>query len=193
MSEDRKVDMPSESITRLLEQIGAGDRVAADQLFSLVYEEMKKLASHQMKRESTSHTLQSTALVHEAWIKMVGSRSEPVWNNRGHFFAAAAQAMRRILVDAARARQRKKRGEKNRGFEIRDEDVSIRQDHDLLALDEALDELKEKDPVKAELVNMRYFGGFTNNQAAQQLGISTATAERYWVYARAWLRSRVER
>jgi RNA polymerase sigma factor (TIGR02999 family) len=101
--------------------------------------------------------------------------------------------MRRILVDAARARQRKKRGEKNRGFEIRDEDVSIRQDHDLLALDEALDELKEKDPVKAELVNMRYFGGFTNNQAAQQLGISTATAERYWVYARAWLRSRVER
>jgi RNA polymerase sigma factor (TIGR02999 family) len=183
---------PAEGITLLLEQISAGDRDATDQLFELVYEKMKRLASRQMKRESTNHTLQSTALVHEAWIKMVGSRAEPVWKNRGHFFAAAAQAMRRILVDAARARQRKKRGGDNQGFEIRDEDVAIRQDEDLLALDEALDQLKENDPLKAELVNMRYFGGFTNKQAAEQLGISTATADRYWVFARAWLRSRVE-
>lgn len=186
------ISTPADSVTLLLEQVSSGDRNAANQLFDLVYDQMKKLATSQMKKESINHTLQSTALVHEAWIKMIGSRAEPAWNNRGHFFAAAAQAMRRILVDAARERQRQKRGGKNQGFELREDQFSIRQDDDLLALDEALDQLKAKDPVKAELVNMRYFGGFTNKQAAEQLGISTATAERYWVFARAWLRSRVE-
>ena len=179
-------------VTVLLEQVDSGNRDAADHLFAVVYDELRQLAASQMRAESSSHTLQSTALVHEAWLKLIGSRERSEWKNRGHFFAAASQAMRRILVDAARARQRQKRGGTAQQQQLRDDDLIAKTDDDLLALNEALEQLEQQDRVKAELVNLRYFGGFTNKQAAEQLGISTATAERHWTFARAWLRSRMQ-
>ncbi|MEO1618013.1 MAG: sigma-70 family RNA polymerase sigma factor [Planctomycetota bacterium] len=181
----------SRDVTILLAQIESGDREASDRLFSLVYDELRELATAQMRQESVSHTLQSTALVHEAWLKLIGNRNSSDWKNRGHFFAAASQAMRRILVDAARTRQRKKRGGDLRRQELFADDLETQSDEELLALNEALEQLQQEDSIKAELVNLRYFGGFTNKQAAAQLGISTATAERYWTFARAWLRSRM--
>ncbi len=181
----------SEGVTLLLQKIEDGETDAANELFEVVYGQLKKMAHKQMVRENRSHTLQSTALVHEAWLKLIGGRSSPAWKNRGHFFAAASQAMRRILVDAARSRLRKKRGGDNHGFEIREDDIVSNDDTELISLDEALDLLKEHDSVKADLVTMRFFGGFTNKQAAAQLGISTATADRYWTYAKAWLRNRM--
>ena len=176
-------------VTVLLESIESGDGSAGEQLFQIVYGQLRDIACRHMRHENSDHTLQATALVHEAWIKLVGSSSSPAWKNRGHFFATASRAMRRILVDAARSRQRQKRGGKNASFEIREEDAVSEQDQELIALDEALEMLKDHDSVKAELVTMRFFGGFTNKQAAEQLGISTATADRYWTYARAWLRN----
>lgn len=178
-------------LTILLEQVHSGDRSASDRLFEVVYGELKQMASHQMVRESSGHTLQSTALVHEAWLKLFGAQSAPSWKNRGHFFAAASKAMRRILVDSARSRQRKKRGGDNVGFQIRDDAQVAERDLELLALDEALEQLKAHDAIKAKLVTMRYFGGFSNKQAAEQLGISTSTADRHWTYARAWLRKKM--
>ena len=181
------------NLTLLLDQVDSGDHTAADQLFSLVYEELRQLAASQMRSESSNHTLQSTALVHEAWIKLVGNRQTSEWKNRGHFFAAASQAMRRILVDAARTRQRDKRGGLSQQHELREGDLITKLDEDLIALNEALEQLQQEDSAKAELVDLRYFGGFTNKQAAEQLGISTATAERHWTFARAWLRTRLDR
>jgi RNA polymerase sigma factor (TIGR02999 family) len=179
------------SITRLLDSVATGDRRAADDLFMLVYEELKRIAADQMNREA-NQTLQSTALVHEVWLKLIGKENAPQWNGRRHFFAAAAQAMRRILVDAARARKRKKRGGSNVKVQLREDDWVTQSDDDLIALDEALEIFGEQEPVKAKLVNLRYFGGLTNQQAAEQLEISTATAERYWTYAKAWLRAKIE-
>lgn len=178
-------------VTLLLDSAAAGDREAADQLFAVVYNELKLMANAQMSTEA-NNTLQSTALVHEVWIKLVGKQDGIQWNNRGHFFAAAAQAMRRILVDSARTRRRLKRGGGMNKLELQDHDLTIEQDEQLLALDEALQLLHAEDERKATLVNLRYFAGFTNAQAAEQLGISTATAERYWTYAKAWLRSKME-
>ncbi len=185
--------MSSSSIdfTRLLESVSAGDRDAANKLFGVVYDELKRMAGSRMRLEG-NHTLQSTALVHEVWLKLIGDRKELAWSSRGHFFATAALAMRRILVDAARTRQRLKRGGNVARFEIREDDLITRQDDDLIALDEALELLRKEHDVKADLVCLRYFAGLTNEQAAEQLGISTATAARYWAFAKAWLRSRIE-
>ena len=180
------------NLTLLLEEASNGQREAADKLFAIVYEELKRMANAQVSSEAKGNTLQSTALVHEVWIKLIGKQEGIQWNNRGHFFAAAAQAMRRILVDAARSRRRLKRGGGMQKVELQDHDLTIEQDDQLLALDEALELLCEQDEKKARLVNLRYFAGLTNAQAAEQLGVSTATADRYWTYAKAWLRSKME-
>jgi len=192
MPQNDQAPESSRKVTLLLESISNGDRAATDELFAVVYDELKRMANSQMLGEAKNNTLQSTALVHEVWIKLIGNRDDIQWNNRGHFFAAAAQAMRRILVDAARSRKRLKRGGGMQKVELQDYDLVIEQDEQLLALDEALQLLHEEDEKKAALVNMRYFAGLTIAQAAQQLGISTATADRYWTYAKAWLRSRMD-
>jgi RNA polymerase sigma factor (TIGR02999 family) len=179
------------ALTLLMQAAASGDRTAANDLFSLVYDELRRLAGGQMKLESRQ-TLQSTALVHEVWLKLIGNQAAPEWKSRTHFFSAAAQAMRRILVDAARTRKRIKRGGDNQQFEIRDDDLISDNDEELLALDEALELLRAHDPVKADLVSLRFFAGLTNKQAAEQLDISTATAERYWAYSKAWLRARMD-
>lgn len=192
MTQDEPDSKSVRSVTLLLDSISNGNREATDQLFAIVYDELKRMASAQMVGEAKDNTLQSTALVHEVWIKLIGKRDDIQWNNRGHFFAAAAQAMRRILVDAARSRKRLKRGGAMQKVELQDYDLLIEQDEQLLALDEALELLHKEDEKKAALVNMRYFAGLTIAQAAEQLEISTATADRYWIYAKAWLRTRMD-
>ena len=176
------------NITRVLSQIGQGDPSAAEQLLPLVYDELRKLAANRLKDEKPGQTLQATALVHEAYVRLLGKEESQHWNSRGHFFAAAAEAMRRILVDNARRKRRVKRG----GDLVRqdlneNEIVSPEIKHDLLALDEALNELAAEDHTKCELVKLRFFAGLTIAQAAKALGISTSTADRHWAYARAWL------
>lgn len=178
-------------ITSIIDLAAHGDASAADQLFELLYTELRTMAYAQMQSESEGITLQGTALVHEAWIKLMG-RTNTSWANRKHFFAAASQAMRRLLVDAARTRRRKKRGGGAAKLELRDDDRVWQQDQDLLDLDEALALLEAHDPQKASVVKLRYFAGFTTQQVADHLGISIATTERYWYYARAWLRSRMD-
>jgi RNA polymerase sigma factor (TIGR02999 family) len=181
--------LPS-TITRILSAIGRGDARAADELLPLVYEELRILAARRLSQEQPGQTLQATALVHEAYIRLV-EQEDQNWNSRRHFFAAAAEAMRRILVDRARRKNSLKRGGDRQRIEL---DAAIvvdnraRRAEDLIALDEALHKLGDKDPVKAELVKLRYFAGLTSGQAAKVLGISHATAERYWDYARSWLR-----
>ena len=182
----------TQNVTLLLDQAASGNRIAADELFGVVYDELRRLAQVQLHGEACNHTLQSTALVHEVWLKLIGNQSKSSWNNRNHFFAAAAQAMRRILVDSARARKRIKRGGDKKRMELREGDLIFQRDDELLALEEALELLRKEDEQKVNLVCLRYFGGFTNAEAAEQLGISTATAERYWAYARAWLRKCIE-
>jgi RNA polymerase sigma factor (TIGR02999 family) len=176
-----------DDITRVVAAVGRGEAWAAEQLLPLVYEELRKLAAHKLAREPAGHTLQATALVHEAYLRIAGSVN-PLWDGRGHFFAAAAEAMRRILVDAAR---RKKAGKHGGGRQRVDADtIAIAApalDDDLVAIDEALDRLTVLDPVKAELVKLRYFAGLTIEEAADALGISTATAKRHWTYSRVWL------
>ncbi len=179
-------------ITLLLQESASGNRIAANDLFALVYEELRRMAGRQLDRESPDHTLQSTALVHEVWLRLIGDRKNVDWNDRNHFFATAATAMRRILVDSARSRQRLKRGGKNAKVQLRDDDLVSIPDDELLALDEALEMLRETDETKAKLVELRYFAGLTNAEASRQLGISTATAERYWVFAKAWLRNKMD-
>jgi RNA polymerase sigma factor (TIGR02999 family) len=175
-------------VTRLLNAIEHGDRRAASELLPLVYQELRGLARQQLAREGPGHTLQATALVHEAYLRLVGPGDQAKWDGRGHFFAAAAEAMRRILVDAYRRKQADKRGG---GIERAAVDLNhiagTAPDDDLLALDEALNHLAEKDTVKAELVKLRYFAGLTLPEAAKVLQISTTTADRYWAYSKAWL------
>ena len=177
-------------ITLLLQKFAEGDRDAANELFAAVYGELKQIAANQMKREQAI-TLQSTAIVHEAWIKLIGSHEERCWNNRGHFVAAAAQAMNQILVDAARRRKRQKRGGGAQKFELMESDFVSVTDDNILALEEALERLRETESRKAELVVLRFYGGMTVQEAADFLGISVATAERDWAFAKAWLRSRM--
>jgi RNA polymerase sigma factor (TIGR02999 family) len=175
-------------VTRILSAIECGEAQAAGQLLPLVYDELRRLATQKLAREKPGQTLQATALVHEAYLRLVGSESEQSWDNRGHFFAAAAEAMRRILVENARRKGRLKRGRDHRRVEF--DAIGIAIDgpaDDLLALDEALSKLDETHPEKAELVKLRYFAGFTVAEAAQALGIATTTADRYWTFARAWL------
>jgi RNA polymerase sigma factor (TIGR02999 family) len=185
-------------VTLLLDAAAAGDRKAAADLLPLVYDELRKLAAARMAAESPNQTLQPTALVHEAYLRLVQPPCEQPtgashWQNRGHFFAAAAEAMRRILVDHARSKKATRHGG---GLVRRDLEPDLasapQPREDLIALDQALDQLAAKDPVKAELVKLRYFAGLTLADAAEALGLSERTAGRHWTFARAWLRRAVE-
>jgi RNA polymerase sigma factor (TIGR02999 family) len=175
-------------VTRIMAQIEAGDPQAAEQLLPLIYDELRRLARLKLAHEKPGHTLEPTALVHEAYLRLVDPEDERHWESRSHFFAAAAEGMRRILVESARRRGRLKRG---RGLERQalDEDAiaAPEVDGDLIELDAALETLAVKDPRAAELIKLRYFAGLTIQEAAQILGISVPTANRDWSYARAWL------
>jgi RNA polymerase sigma factor (TIGR02999 family) len=180
------------NVTQILNAIVGGDRQASDQLLPVVYQELRRLAAARVALEKPGQTLQATALVHEAYLRLVGDESGTHWNGRAHFFGAAAEAMRRILVDEAR-----RKGRRKRGGEWQREDIElvapaiIGPNIELLDLDEALAELALVEPAKAELVKLRYFVGLTLDEAAETLGISSATADRYWKYARAWLADRL--
>jgi RNA polymerase sigma factor (TIGR02999 family) len=179
-------------VTRILNAVEQGDPHAAEQLLPLVYDELRRLAAHRLANERPGHTLQPTALVHEAYLKLVGTGARQPWNGRVHFFAAAAEAMRRILIDHARRNNRIRRGGGINRVELDDlGDIEVVANLDgtdeLLALDAALTQLAAADPRKAELVRLRYFAGLTVEQAGELLGISRATADRHWAFARAWL------
>jgi RNA polymerase sigma factor (TIGR02999 family) len=177
-------------VSHLLNAIEQGDPQAASQLLPLVYDELRRLAAQKLAHEKPGQTLQPTALVHEAYLRLVGGEEDRAWNGRGHFFAAAAVAMRRILVDAARRKHTQKHG----GLQRRPLDPVVaapEPDEELLALDGALEKLAAVDPLKARLVELRFFAGLTGEQAAEVLGISPTTADRHWAYARAWLRAEV--
>jgi len=174
-------------VTRILNAIEHGDAKAADELLPLVYEELRRLAAQKMLQELPGQTLQATALVHEAYIRLVGSDAQN-WSGRTHFFAAAAEAMRRILIENARRKRRLRHGGGQQRVGLDDACMAIEEpSEDLIALDEALAKLAIEDPVKADLVKLRYFAGLTIEQAAKILAISRATADRYWSYARAFL------
>ena len=179
---------PMHEVTRILSAIEQGDPQAAEQLLPLVYDELRRLAAEKMAQEKPGQTLQATALVHEAYIRLVDSEKARHWNSRGHFFAAAAEAMRRILVEQARRKQTLKAGGGLRRVELSAVDpVTEGPKGDLLALNEALEKLSARDPRKAELVKLRFFAGLTNHQAAEVLGIATSTADDDWAYAKSWL------
>jgi RNA polymerase sigma factor (TIGR02999 family) len=175
-------------VTRILCAIDKGDPAAACQLLPLVYDELRKVAAQKLAQEKPGQTLSATALVHEAYVRLVGAGDEAHWDNRGHFFAAAAEAMRRILVEQIRRKRSRKRGGDRARADIAEADIAAPEPiEDLLALDEALNKLARQDPPKAELVKLRYFAGLTIEEAAQAIGISPATAKRYWTYAKSWL------
>jgi RNA polymerase sigma factor (TIGR02999 family) len=177
-------------VTRILTAIEQGDAKAADKLLPLVYEELRHLAAHKMSQEQPGQTLQATALVHEAYIRLVGSEAQN-WNGRTQFLTAAAEAMRRILIEKARHKKSLRHGGNRQRVDFNELDpldsMGLSPD-DLMALDEALERFTHKDSIKAQLVKLRYFAGLTNEQAGQILGISHNTADKYWAYARAWLR-----
>jgi RNA polymerase sigma factor (TIGR02999 family) len=180
------------NVTRILNAIAQGDARAAAQLLPLVYEELRRLAAQKLAHEKPGQTLDATALVHEAYLRLVGSADDPHWNSRRHFFAAAAEAMRRILIDNARRKRSRKHGGGLARQDCTEVELTIPEPpEDVLALDEALERLAWKDPVKADLVKLRYFAGLTVDQAAHALGIAPATADRYWAYARAWLHQEI--
>jgi RNA polymerase sigma factor (TIGR02999 family) len=175
-------------VTRILDAIGRGEPHSAEQLLPLVYDELRKLAAEKLTHERPGQTLQATALVHEAYLRLVDVAAAQHWNSRGHFFAAAAEAMRRILVEDARRKRSLKRGGACQRVNL-DEAASYAQEpaDDLLSLDDALNQLAGEVPKKADLVKLRYFGGLSVQEAADVLGISRATADRYWAYAKVWL------
>jgi RNA polymerase sigma factor (TIGR02999 family) len=180
-------------VTQILERVEQGDPKAADQLLPLVYEELRKLAVHKMAQEAPGQTLQPTALVHEAWLRL-GGKPDAEFANRAHFFAAAAEAMRRILVENARRKQRLKHGGGQQRVELDTLDLAITSDADhLLAVDEALDKLAVQDAPAADLIKLRFFAGLSNVEAAQLLGLPERTAKRTWAYARAWLYEQLKR
>ena len=183
--------MESNEVTRILNAIEQGDTKAADELLPLVYSELRKLAGYKMAGEAPGHTLQATALVHEAWLRLAGSQQQG-WQNRAHFFAAAAEAMRRILVEHARRKKSLKRGG-DAQREPFDESILVLAvpPDELLAVHEALDKLAVEDSPAAELVKLRYFVGMTMEEAATAMGLAPRTAERLWTYARAWLRREI--
>jgi RNA polymerase sigma factor (TIGR02999 family) len=175
-------------VTRILSAIEQGDPQAAGQLLPLVYDELRKLAAQRLAKEKPGQTLQATALVHDAYLRLVGNQ-DPGWDSRGHFFAAAAEAMRRILVENARRKASLKAGGSHERVDLAEVEAAIEGPRvDLLALDEALTALETKDRRKADLVRLRFFAGLTTEQSAQALGISTSTAEKDWAYAKTWLR-----
>ena len=185
-------------VTQILASIEQGDPRAAEQLLPLVYDELRKLAAQKLAREKRGQTLQATALVHEAYLRLVASGDasaprERHWNSRGHFFAAAAEAMRRILVENARRRNRKKHGGKLKRVDLTSSQLADpAYDEELLSLDEALEQLKDHDAQAADLVKLRYFAGLTIPQAAEILGVSPRKADFVWSFARAWLRREIE-
>lgn len=179
-------------VTQILSQIEQGDSEAAEQLLPLVYDELRKLAAAKMSLENPGQTLQATALVHEAYLRLVGPEQSQKFDNRGHFFAAAAESMRRILVENARRKNRLKRGGEFQRRELDDIPIVFDLIHeDLEALDEALNRLKAIDQQAVDLVNLRYFAGLSNAGAAEMLGISPRTADRMWAFARAWLHQEI--
>lgn len=176
------------NVTQILQQIESGNPSAADELLPLIYNELRNLAAARLKAESPGQTLQATALVHEAYLRLVEREERDKWQSRGHFFSAAAEAMRRILVDNARRKRRVKRGgDRDRQELVEDAIAAPESNLDLIALDAALEKLQQKDVRKAELVKLRFFAGLTIEQAAAALGIGTSTADRDWSYARLWL------
>jgi RNA polymerase sigma factor (TIGR02999 family) len=180
-------------VTRILNQIEDGDPSAADLLLPLVYEELRKLAAVKLKHEKPGQTLQATGLVHEAYLRLVDVEKAQRWDSRGHFFAAAAEAMRRILVNRARDKKRLKRGGDFVRIDLDQVELALNTPHEeLLALDEAMGLLAEEDKVGAELVKLRFFAGLNLRQAAESLGIPSRTADRHWAYARAWLYEQLE-
>jgi RNA polymerase sigma factor (TIGR02999 family) len=180
-------------VTQILSQIELGDPTAGDQLLPLVYDELRKLAAARLAHEKPGQTLQATALVHEAYVRLVNVAEAQHWNSRGHFFAAAAEAMRRILVENARRKARVKHGGgRDREVLAPSQIASREESQDLLSLDEALDRLAQHDTQSAELVKLRYFAGLTVSQAAEILGVSPRKADFMWSFARAWLRREIE-
>jgi RNA polymerase sigma factor (TIGR02999 family) len=175
-------------VTQILSQIESGDPSGAGQLLPLIYDELRKLAAAKLAREKPGQTLEATALVHEAYVRLIGSTNQR-WDSRGHFFAAAAEAMRRILVENARHKRSQRAGGQWQRVGLSDvEAISSQPDVDVLALSDALDTLEAKDARKAALVKLRYFAGLTNQEAATALGISSATADNDWAYAKSWLK-----
>lgn len=183
--------VPMSDVTQILEAMQRGESQAAHELLPLVYEELRKIAAYKMAQEAPGHTLQPTALVHEAWLRIVGN-GNPQFAGRAHFFAAAAEAMRRILVDAARRKRSLKRGGTSEREELQESHlVQSAPTDEMLAVDEALDLLAAEDPASANLVKLRYFVGMTMEEAAEALGIPLRTAGRLWTYSRAWLRRKI--
>ena len=179
-------------VTAILNAMGEGRAHAADELLPLVYDELRRLAAVRIAHERPGQTLQATALVHEAYLRLVGDDPPAKWEHRGHFFAAAAEAMRRILVENARRRDRLRHGGEQRRVELEEPDLATEgPSMDILILDEALQQFEEREPRKAELVKLRYFAGLGEDEAAAALGISRATAARWWAFARAWLYDRL--
>ncbi len=179
-------------VTRILQAMEAGDVAATDQLLPVVYAELRKLARGKISQEAAGQTLTATALVHEAYLRLVGDDASQQWDHRGHFFAAAAESMRRILIETARRKKRIKHGGELDRIDLPEIEAPLfSKSDDLLALDDALTLFAKEDPAKAELVKLRYFAGLSEQEAADLLGISRATAARHWAYARAWLFSRI--
>src|SRR5713101_7983306 len=179
-------------VTRILSAIEHGDARAAEELLPLVYDELRKLAAQRLAQEKPGQTLQATALVHEAYLRLVGVQKAQPWDSRGHFFAAAAEAMRRILLNRARDKKRAKRGGERRRVNLDQIEIAFdTSDEQLIALDEALTQFAVEDPDAARLVNLRFFAGLTQKDAAASLGLAPRTAERQWAYARAWLFARL--
>jgi RNA polymerase sigma factor (TIGR02999 family) len=179
-------------VTRILDAIERGDPSAVGQLLPLVYDELRRLAAQKLSREKPGQTLEATALVHEAWLRLIGSEQQCPWRSRGHFFSAAAEAMRRILVDNARRKKSVKHGGGRRRIPLHPEYRRLDPGDDVLAIHEALSRFAAVEPAKAELIKLRFFAGMSTPEAAALLGISVATAERWWTYGRAWLFSELQ-
>ena len=179
-------------ITLVLQALGRGEGQASEELLPLVYDELRRLAAARMAQEMAGQTLQPTALVHEAWLRLVGDK-ERTWQNRTHFFSAAAEAMRRILIESARRKSRLKRGGGQQRLDIEGLDLAVTTPDDrVLLIDEALEELRAEDPERARIVMLKFFGGLTNQEVAEILGVAERTVERQWAYAKTWLYQRIQ-
>jgi RNA polymerase sigma factor (TIGR02999 family) len=182
------------NLTQALAAASAGDPAAAENLLPLVYDELRRIAALQLAHEKPGHTLQATALVHEAYLRIAVPGGDQAWDNRRHFFAAAAEAMRRILVESARRKRRLRHGGDRQRVDLEEHDLPIEEPHDdVLALNEAFEQFAVEEPQKAELVKLRFFAGLDEQEAADMLGISRTTAARHWAYARAWLFDRLRK